>query len=438
MADFSNIQFPNLADILANSEKIKEARGANQRNQYVLEEAQKKRATAGRMAPLVNEGNLQGASDVAAQEGDLEQVQAMQGAQAAQVTGQQSQEKERLKRILEMGEYMAPSLHEIAQHTDQRERSALVQTLVGGVSQQMEALNPGWSEQVLNQIGDGDKGRLAVAAAAGLKVNDQLRNALEERKQDFAEGPQFGLEQAKFGEEQAQNQQQNQFREQELAQQGQHYQAQDAAEAQKAVGAQMPNMLQLRNQYEKLPEVATYKAILPIVQSVRESEVRDTKAADLNIIYGLAKVMDPQSVVRESESAMVAAAGSPAEQYIGLFNSIVGGGRLSAAQRKELLTEFNSRFKGAEDSFRAATGAYQGITQRALSGQQPQIEDVITPPMQLQPMWGAPDQNTGAQPQQQSASPPQFDQQKLIYTAKKYGMTPEQLIAEIQKKLGAQ
>ncbi|MGJ3630211.1 hypothetical protein AB5I41_31445 [Sphingomonas sp. MMS24-JH45] len=60
----------------------------------------------------------------------------------------------------------------------------------------------------------------------------------------------------------------------------------------------------LRADYEALPSVKTYTAALPVYAAGLRSGA--DAAGDLNLIYAYAKVMDPNSVVREGEQASVA------------------------------------------------------------------------------------------------------------------------------------
>lgn len=115
----------------------------------------------------------------------------------------------------------------------------------------------------------------------------------------------------------------------------------------------------LRKEFNGLPVVKNYTTVVPIVQSLREAADVDNAAADMNLVYGVAKIMDPESVVRESETAMVVSAGSPAEKYKGMFSYVVGGGRLTPETRKQLMNEVESRAKGHEGLYNDAVKQYQ-------------------------------------------------------------------------------
>lgn len=117
----------------------------------------------------------------------------------------------------------------------------------------------------------------------------------------------------------------------------------------------------LRKEFNALPPVQAFGKVLPALQSAREAVGQDNAAADLNLIYAAAKVFDPESVVRESETTMVASAGSPAQRFIGQFNYVAGGGRLTPETRKQLMQQIESRARGYETSYNAARKTYSTL-----------------------------------------------------------------------------
>lgn len=118
---------------------------------------------------------------------------------------------------------------------------------------------------------------------------------------------------------------------------------------------------ELRKEFNSLPQVKSYGEVQPVLQSAREALGNDTAAADLNLIYAAAKIMDPNSVVRESETSMVVGSGSPAQRMLGQFNYVAGGGRLTPQARKNLMAEVESRARGYESGYKAARKAYEGV-----------------------------------------------------------------------------
>jgi len=117
----------------------------------------------------------------------------------------------------------------------------------------------------------------------------------------------------------------------------------------------------LRKEFNALPQVKAYGEVQPGLQSAREAMGTDTAAADLNLIYAAAKIFDPTSVVRESETSMVIASGSPAQRFLGQFNYVAGGGRLTPEARKSLMAEIESRGRGYESGYKSARKAYTAV-----------------------------------------------------------------------------
>lgn len=110
-----------------------------------------------------------------------------------------------------------------------------------------------------------------------------------------------------------------------------------------------------RTHFEALPEVKDYKNSIVAYRSAVDAAGRDTRAADLDMVYAFAKMMDPGSVVRESEGKMILETAAPDDRIQGWWNSIIGGGKLTADVRKNLLDEMQSRmnsFKSAYDNQR--------------------------------------------------------------------------------------
>lgn len=118
----------------------------------------------------------------------------------------------------------------------------------------------------------------------------------------------------------------------------------------------------MRKEFSALPEVKSYKEVVPVINSAKKAA--DNASGDISIIYAVGKVMDPNSVVREGEMNLVIKSGSPAERVLGLFNYVKNGGRLTPAQRQNLLAELDMRARAYETAYTGARKSYEGIVQR--------------------------------------------------------------------------
>lgn len=120
----------------------------------------------------------------------------------------------------------------------------------------------------------------------------------------------------------------------------------------------------LRKEIQGLPSYKNLSQALPIYKSMFETAGRDTRASDLNLVYGLGKIMDPTSVVREGEMVMVKNTSSLPDWLQGAITSLNGGAALTPETRRALLTEAYGRVQGYDQAFQQDIGQYRGIVER--------------------------------------------------------------------------
>jgi hypothetical protein len=121
------------------------------------------------------------------------------------------------------------------------------------------------------------------------------------------------------------------------------------------------NTQDLRKEYQATPEYKTYKAAEPIFQSMVETAPRNTRASDLNLVYGLAKIMDPNSVVREGETIMVKDTSNLSDWVVGEINRVNGGAGLLPETRQNVLTEARSRMQAYRDQAKGIQDQFFGV-----------------------------------------------------------------------------
>ena len=112
-------------------------------------------------------------------------------------------------------------------------------------------------------------------------------------------------------------------------------------------------------QYER------FQQAVPVYQSMVETGGRDTKFSDLNLVYGLAKIMDPNSVVMSGETIAVRDASGIPEGIMGFINTLNGGGQLTPASRSALLKEARSRMNEYRKAAAQQQGFYGAVADRA-------------------------------------------------------------------------
>lgn len=120
----------------------------------------------------------------------------------------------------------------------------------------------------------------------------------------------------------------------------------------------------LRKEFEGLPEIKNYKQAYPAYSAIADATKRNTPQSDINIVYGLAKLYDPTSVVREGEYATVANSPNIPEKVKGYAQYLAGGGRLSTETKNQILAEAKSRIGTYEAEAKKAKSSYEGIAKK--------------------------------------------------------------------------
>ncbi|MBB2959839.1 hypothetical protein [Methylobacterium sp. R2-1] len=120
----------------------------------------------------------------------------------------------------------------------------------------------------------------------------------------------------------------------------------------------------IRREIQGLASFKNYEQALPIYQAMVEAAPRNSKAADLNLVYGLGKIMDPGSVVREGEMVMVKNTGSLPDWLVGSINSLNGGQALTPETRTAIMTEAFGRMQAYEGALGQETSRYRDIVTR--------------------------------------------------------------------------
>lgn len=175
----------------------------------------------------------------------------------------------------------------------------------------------------------------------------------------------------------------------------------------------------LRDDYTKAATL--YDAAAPTWQSMKDAASRsldpsiDTKgkgASDYNIIVGLAKLLDPNSVVREGEVQSASNLGGMIDTINGYLKTVASQGSLSDDVRRSLLTEGYSRIKAYHDQVKAKHDWLSGVATR--HGIDP--NDVVAPLGDVTPYGETPpaDPNAPAPPRAPATKDGQIDTTNLV------------------------
>ena len=104
-----------------------------------------------------------------------------------------------------------------------------------------------------------------------------------------------------------------------------------------------------------------------------------TGAGDMSLLYNYVKLLDPTSVVRESEFAAAAASGSFGERVQTAVNKVMTGQRLSADLRKDFITEANNLYKAQKTGADRIKDQYTNMAKRAKLNPEDVIVDYAAP-----------------------------------------------------------
>lgn len=110
----------------------------------------------------------------------------------------------------------------------------------------------------------------------------------------------------------------------------------------------------LRDEFTRL--TGDYRVVRDAFSNIETAARSQTGAGDMSMLYSFVKLLDPTSVVRESEFATAAASGSYGERIQGAVQRIISGERLPDSLRNAFLAE-------AQNIYRTQTRTYQQTEQ---------------------------------------------------------------------------
>lgn len=117
--------------------------------------------------------------------------------------------------------------------------------------------------------------------------------------------------------------------------------AQAAALAQTQQQFQQENTL--RDEFQKL--TADFRVVQNSYENLHEAAKKPSGAGDMSLLYSYVRLLDPTSVVRESEFATAAASGSFGERVQGAVGRILSGERLPDSLRNDFVREAGNLYK---------------------------------------------------------------------------------------------
>jgi len=98
---------------------------------------------------------------------------------------------------------------------------------------------------------------------------------------------------------------------------------------------------------------------------IQSSAKSPSAAGDLAMVFNYMKLLDPGSVVRESEFATAENARGVPEGIRNVYNKVMKGERLTPNQRRDFLNRAQQLYSGQEGTFKTLGNRYRGIAERA-------------------------------------------------------------------------
>lgn len=117
----------------------------------------------------------------------------------------------------------------------------------------------------------------------------------------------------------------------------------------------------LRDDFRAEPAIKSFQEALPLINAARDAVQRNTPQADINLVFAVAKIFDPTSVVREGEYITVRNTQALPDQILSTIERVNGGSRLTAETRQNLLAEADGRYQAYRQNADQARSEYVRI-----------------------------------------------------------------------------
>lgn len=118
----------------------------------------------------------------------------------------------------------------------------------------------------------------------------------------------------------------------------------------------------LRDEFGKL--TADFRVVQSAYENIRSAAKANDGAGDMSLLYSYVKLLDPTSVVRESEFATAAASGSFGERVQGAVNRIMSGARMPETLRDSFIREAKNLYGNQRKAHDSIADQYEGLAKR--------------------------------------------------------------------------
>lgn len=121
----------------------------------------------------------------------------------------------------------------------------------------------------------------------------------------------------------------------------------------------------LRKEFNTLPEVKDFKEVRAAYQQVQGLATKKSPSAadDIALLFSYMKMLDPSSVVRETEFATAQNATGVPDQIRNAYNRALSGNRVNPQQRKEIIGAAATAYQTRRKTYNATADRYRGIAE---------------------------------------------------------------------------
>jgi len=185
-------------------------------------------------------------------------------------------------------------------------------------------------------------------------------------------------------------------------------------------GKSFKNSMDLRKEF--LSQSADFQKVRDAYTRVVGSAQDPSPAGDLSLIFNYMKMLDPGSVVRESEFATAAASGSYGQRVEASVQKVLSGERLAPAMRADFVKKSGVLMKGMQSQHKKREKSYGDIADKNNLSRDEVVVDINVAEEQAQNTQVPPPPTIQNFLQKAAAANPGATEQELIdYYNKKYG-----------------
>lgn len=125
------------------------------------------------------------------------------------------------------------------------------------------------------------------------------------------------------------------------------------------------NAAKLRDDLKGLKAYQDYSKASTVFRAAVDAAQFDSKAADIDLVYAFATMMDPGSVVRDQETGMVRATQSASSYVKGLIEGLQGKATFDAATRSNLINQMAGRYEAYKAAHDEVANMIGGVADRS-------------------------------------------------------------------------